>query len=35
MQVLFIGQPRYAKERLAEEDDLKKFAKKVGGGAYV
>lgn len=28
-QVLFIGQPRFAKERLGEEADLQKFTKKV------
>ncbi len=32
MQVLFVGQPRFAKERLAEEEDLKKFTKKVRRG---
>lgn len=27
--VLFIGQPRFAKERLGEEEDLQKFTKKI------
>jgi hypothetical protein len=30
--VLFVGQPRFAKERLAEEEDLKKFTKKIEVG---
>jgi hypothetical protein len=32
LQVLFVGQPRFAKERLAEEEDLKKYTKKVRQG---